>query len=88
MKFNNGRSTVYKIWHNAAWQKIKPEAQVIEDIKKNYKKDVEKLFLDQFTIMLQKLNAKKEEYGVFKRYDYYFILGLWNHCDIFMEDFF
>lgn len=38
--------------------------------------------------MLRKLNAEKKEYGGFAEYDYYLILGLGDHREVFIEDFF
>ena len=67
---------------------MKLKAWVIENMKKKYKKDMEKLFLDQFTTMLQKLKVEKEEYGRFIEYDYYLILKPINHCNIFIKNFF
>ncbi len=67
---------------------MRPEVRVIEDIKKNYKEDVKELSLYQFTTMLRKLKAEKEEYGGFTGYNYYLILGPGNHHDVFMEGFF
>lgn len=67
---------------------MRPEAKVIEDIKKNYKEGVKELSLYQFTTMLQKLKTEKEEYGGFTGYNYYLILGPGNHHDIFIEGFF
>lgn len=67
---------------------MKPEVPIIRNIKKNYKKGIERLFLDQFITMLQKLKVEKEKYREFIRYNYYFILGCRNHCNILIEDFF
>lgn len=49
---------------------------------------MKELSLYQFTTMLRKLKAEKEEYGGFTGYNYYFILGPGNHHDVFMEGFF
>lgn len=49
---------------------------------------MKELSLYQFTTMLRKLKAEKEEYGGFTGYNYYLILGPGNHHDVFMEGFF
>lgn len=54
----------------------------------NYKKGVEKLSLNQFTIMLEHLKVEKKKYKVFIRYDYYLILDLKDCYDKVIKDFF